>query len=101
MIKSPIYVIISLNSSILLNSVIMTFKRESTTVAIVFVVGLGLLINFVGQALAATAIERTARTQWELIPSLAQDQNRIPGSLSGIANDHGTQVSAIAHPVTN
>jgi hypothetical protein len=94
-------VIISLNSSILLNSVIMTFKRESATIAIVFVVGLGLLINFVGQALAATAIERTARTQGELIPSLAQDQNRIPGSLSGIANDHGAQVSAIAHPVTN
>src|SRR5690349_2165976 len=88
-------------STILLNSVIMTFKRESATIAILFVVGLGLIINFVGQALAATAIERTARTQGELIPSLAHDQNRIPGSLSGIANDHGAQVSAIAHSVTN
>jgi hypothetical protein len=79
----------------------MTFKRESATIAILFVVGLGLIINFVGQALAATAIERTARTQGQLIPSLAHDQNRIPGSLSGIANDHGAQVSAIAHSVTN
>lgn len=79
----------------------MTLERESTTIAVVFVVGLGLLINFVGHALAATAIERTARTQGELIPSLAQDQNRIPGSISGIANDHGAQVSAIAHRITN
>ncbi len=62
--------------------------------------GLGLLASFVGQALAVTAIENTAGTQGEIIPSLGQNQ-RIPGSLSGTANIHGAEVSAIAHPPLN
>jgi len=80
----------------------MTCKKTSTTLAIVALSGLGILgilASFVGQALAATAIENIARTQGEIIPNLAQNQ-RIPGTLSGTANDHGAEVSAIAHPLT-
>jgi hypothetical protein len=77
----------------------MTYKKTSTTLALVALSGLGLLVSFVGQALAATAIENIARTQGEIIPNLAQNQ-RIPGTLSGTANDHGAEVSAIAHPLT-
>lgn len=74
----------------------MTYEKTTTTLAIVLMLGLGLLASFVGQALAVTAIEKIARTQGELIPNLAQNQ-RVPGSLSEIANDHGAVVSAIAH----
>ena len=74
----------------------MTYKKTSTTLAIAALSGLGLLASFVGQALAATAIENIARTQGEIIPSLAQNQ-RIPGIVSATANDHGGEVSAIAH----
>ena len=77
----------------------MIYKKTSTTLAIVALSGLGLLASFVGQALAATAIENIARTQGEIIPNLAQNQ-RIPGTLSGTANDHGAEVSAIAPPLT-
>ena len=77
----------------------MTCKKTSTTLAIVALSGLGILASFVGQALAATAIENIARTQGEIIPNLAQNQ-RIPGTLSGTANNHGPEVSAIAHPLT-
>jgi hypothetical protein len=82
----------------------MTYKKTTTTLAIVALgtLGLGLLASFVGQALAATAIENIitqARTQGATIPSLAQDQ-RIPGTVSGTANELGGEVSAIAHPVT-
>jgi len=76
----------------------MSYKRTSTTLAIVALAGLGLLASFVSQALAATAIEKAARTQGEIIPSLAQNQ-RIPGIVSATANDHGGEVSAIAHPL--
>ena len=79
----------------------MTCKKTSTTLAIVALSGLGILgilASFVGQALAATAIEKAARTQGEIIPSLAQNQ-RIPGIVSATANDHGGEVSAIAHPL--
>jgi hypothetical protein len=58
--------------------------------------GLGLLTSFIGQALAVTVIEKTAANQGEIILSLAQNQ-RIPGILSGTANDHVTQVSGVAH----
>ena len=76
----------------------MSYRRTSTTLAIVALAGLGLLASFVSQALAATAIEKAARTQGEIIPSLAQNQ-RIPGIVSATANDHGGEVSAIAHPL--
>lgn len=74
----------------------MTYKK-TTTLAIVALgtLGLGLLASFVDQALAATAIEKLARTQGDNIPSLAQNQ-QIPGSLSGRANIHGGEVSALA-----
>ena len=74
----------------------MIYERTHVTLAIVVLSGLGLLSSLVGQALAATAIENTAKTQGEIIPNLAQDQ-RTHGGLSGIANDHGEDVSAIAH----
>jgi hypothetical protein len=74
----------------------MTDKRTSATSAIVLLLGFGLLASFVGHALAVTAIEKIARTQGELIPNLAQNQ-RVPGSLSEIANVHGAVVSAVAH----
>jgi hypothetical protein len=93
--KFPILAIISLNSALPVNSTL-TYKKTPVTSAIVLLLGLGLLASLVGQALAVTTVENTARTQGELIPSLAQNQ-RIPGSLSEIANDHGAEVSAIAH----
>jgi hypothetical protein len=74
----------------------MTDKKTTIISAIVALSAVGLLASFVGQALAATAIENIARTQGEIIPSLAQNQ-RMPGSLSGTANIHGVEVSAIAH----
>jgi hypothetical protein len=75
----------------------MAYKKTTITLAIVALSAVGLVASFVGQALAATAIENIARTQGEIIPSLAQNQ-RIPGSLLGTANIHGAEVSAIAHP---